>query len=226
MSKGFFIDTTRCIACKACQVACKQWNNLPAEETKNNGDYQNPPDLSFTTYKTVRFNEEIIDDKLRWLFFPDQCRHCLIPPCLLWAQNSDAVYQDEDTGAVIYTSETENLAVEDIIGVCPYNVPRSDKNGILAKCTMCNDRVKKGMAPACVKTCPTGTMNFGELEEMQTLALERIKKVKMKYPEARLLDRDDVRVIFLTAFAPENYHNYAASFDPKTWKTRKRRQMP
>ena len=226
MSKGFFIDTTRCIACKACQVACKQWNNLPAEETKNNGDYQNPPDLSFTTYKTVRFNEEIIDDKLRWLFFPDQCRHCLIPPCLLWAQNSDAVYQDEDTGAVIYTSETENLAVEDIIGVCPYNVPRSDKNGILAKCTMCNDRVKKGMAPACVKTCPTGTMNFGELEEMQTLALERIEKVKMKYPEARLLDRDDVRVIFLTAFAPENYHNYAASFDPKTWKTRKRRQMP
>jgi len=222
MSKGFFIDTTRCIACKACQIACKQWNALPAEKTKNNGDYQNPPDLSSTTYKTVRFNEDIIDGKLRWLFFPDQCRHCLIPPCLLWAQDSNAIYQDEDTGAVIYTAETENLATKDIIGACPYDVPRSDKKGMLAKCTMCNDRVKKGMQPACVKTCPTGTMNFGELEDMQALALERIEKVKGVYPEARLLDQDDVRVIFLTGFAPENYHKYAASFDPKNYKTRKR----
>ena len=219
MSKGFFIDTTRCIACKACQVACKQWNSLPAEETKNNGDYQNPPDLSFSTFKTVRFNEEIIDDKLRWLFFPDQCRHCLIPPCLLWAQDSDAIYQDEDTGAVIYTAETENLKPGDIISACPYNVPRSDKNGMLAKCTMCNDRVKKGMIPACVKTCPTGTMNFGELEDMQAMAHERIQKAKLEYPDARLLDPDDVRVIFLTAFAPEKYHKYAVSFDSQHWKT-------
>ena len=222
MSKGFFIDTTRCIACKACQVACKQWNSLSAEETKNNGDYQNPPDLSSTTYKTVRFNEEIIDNKLRWLFFPDQCRHCLIPPCLLWARNSDAIYQDEDTGAVIYNAETENLKAGDIIGACPYDIPRSDKNGMLAKCTMCNDRVKKGLQPACVKTCPTGTMNFGELENMQAIAHERLKKVKLRYPDARLLDPDDVRVIFLTAFAPEKYHKYAVSFDPKTYKARKR----
>ena len=222
MSKGFFIDTTRCIACKACQVACKQWNGLSAEKTKNNGDYQNPPDLSSTTYKTVRFNEEIIDGKLRWLFFPDQCRHCLIPPCLLWAQDSKAIYQDEDTGAVIYTTATENLTSRDIIGACPYDVPRSDTNGLLAKCTMCNDRVKKGMEPACVKTCPTGTMNFGELEDMQALALERINKVKAVYPDARLLDQDAVRVIFLTAFAPQNYHKHAAAFDPQNWKIRKR----
>jgi len=222
MSKGFFIDTTRCIACKACQIACKQWNGLPAEKTKNHGDYQNPPDLSSTTYKTVRFNEEIIEGKLRWLFFPDQCRHCLIPPCLLWAQDSTAIYQDEDTGAVIYTAATENLKARDVTGACPYDVPRSDKNGLLAKCTMCNDRVTKGMEPACVKTCPTGTMNFGELEDMQALALERIKKVKAVYPDARLLDRDAVRVIFLTAFAPEKYHKHAAAFDPQNWKTRKK----
>jgi formate dehydrogenase iron-sulfur subunit len=79
-----------------------------------------------------------------------------------------------------------------------------------------------GMAPACVKTCPTGTMNFGELEEMQAMAHERIKKVKAVYPDARLLDQDDVRVIFLTAFAPENYHRHAVSFDPKKYRTRKR----
>ena len=99
MSKGFLIDTTRCIACKGCQVACKQWNNLPAEKTENKGSLQNPPDFSFTTYKLVRMNEEMIEGKVKLLYFPDQCRHCLIPSCLLWAQDRDAIYQDEDTGA-------------------------------------------------------------------------------------------------------------------------------
>ena len=220
MSKGFFIDTTRCIACKGCQVACKQWNNLPAEKTKNPGSMQNPSDFSFTTYKLVRMNEKIFDGKLNWLFFPDQCRHCLIPPCLLWAQNKDAIYQDEDTGAVVYTSKTQNLKAMEIIGACPYDVPRSDINGMLSKCTMCNDRVKNGMAPACVKSCPTGTLNFGDLDEMQQMANERLKAVKLTYPNARLLDEDDVRVIFLTVFAPEMYHAHAAEFDAKRWKRR------
>jgi formate dehydrogenase iron-sulfur subunit len=220
MSKGFFIDTTRCIACKACQVACKAWNRLPAQNTENQGNLQNPPDFSFTTYKLVRMNEEVIGAKVNWLFFPDQCRHCLVPPCLLWAQNTDAIYQDEDTGAVVYTSETQKLKAQQIIGVCPYDVPRSDKNGSLAKCTMCNDRVKSGMEPACVKTCPTGTLNFGELGEMQQMAAERLGKIKLTYPEARLLDSDDVRVIFLTAFAPEKYYTHAAAFDAQRWKAR------
>ena len=220
MSKGFFIDTTRCIACKACQVACKHWNRLPAENTKNQGNLQNPPDFSFTTYKLVRMNEEIVCGKVNWLFFPDQCRHCLIPPCLLWAQNTEAIYQDEDTGAVVYTSKTQNLKAEDIIDVCPYDVPRRNKDGLLAKCTMCNDRVKKGMEPACVKTCPTDTLNFGNLEDMRLMAADRLKSVKLTYPDARLLDANDVRVIFLTAFAPEKYHSYAAAFDALRWKAR------
>ncbi len=220
MSKGFFIDTTRCMACKGCQIACKQWNNLPAEKTENQGNLQNPPDFSFTTYKLVRMNEKIIGGRFNWLFFPDQCRHCLIPPCLLWAHDTNAIYQDEDTGAVVYTPETRNLKAEDIIGACPYNVPRSHKDGTLAKCTMCNDRVKKGLKPACVKACPTGALNFGDLEEMRALAIDRFEKVKLTYLNSRLLDSDDVRVIFLTAFAPEKYHPYAAAFDPKGWKAR------
>ena len=218
MSKGFFIDTTRCTACKGCQVACKQWNDLPVEKTKNQGNLQNPPDLSSRTYKLVRMKEEIIGGKLKWLFFPDQCRHCLTAPCLLWAQDTEAIYQDEDTGAVVYTSATRKLKAEDIIGACPYDVPRSDASGTLAKCTMCNDRVKKGLKPACVKTCPTGALNFGNLEEMRALALERLEKAKLMYPNARLIDPDAVRVIFLTAFAPEKYHPYAAAFDRKAWK--------
>jgi formate dehydrogenase iron-sulfur subunit len=76
------------------------------------------------------------------------------------------------------------------------------------------------MEPACVKSCPTGTLNFGDLEEMQEMAVERVEKVKLTYPDARLIDPDDVRVIFLTAFAPEKYHTSAAAFDPKRWKAR------
>jgi formate dehydrogenase iron-sulfur subunit len=186
----------------------------------NQGNLQNPPDFSFKTYKLVRMNEEIMDGKVNWLFFPDQCRHCLIPPCLLWAQNKDAIFQDKDTGAVVYTSDTQNLKSDQIIGVCPYDVPRRDKSGMLAKCTMCNDRVKNGMKPACVKACPTGTLNFGDLEEMRQMAVERLEKVKLTYPDARLLDSDDVRVIFLTAFAPEKYHAHAAAFDAQRWKAR------
>ncbi len=220
MSKGFLIDTTRCIACKGCQVACKQWNNLPAEKTENKGNLQNPADFSFTTYKLVRMSEEMIEGKVKLLYFPDQCRHCLIPPCLLWAQDRDAIYQDKDTGAVIYTSKTQNLKADEIIGACPYSVPRGDKNGMLAKCTMCNDRVKNGMQPACVKACPTGTLNFGNLEDMRQMAAERLKRVKLTYPDASLLDDDDVRVIFLTAFAPEMYHAHATAFDAKRWRRR------
>ena len=220
MSNGFFIDVTRCIACKACQIACKQWNGLPAEQTTNMGSYQNPPDFSSVTYKLVRMKETVVDGKFYGLFFPDQCRHCLIPPCLLWAQDTDAIYQDEDTGAVVYTPETRHLNAENVARVCPYNVPRIDADGMLKKCTMCNDRVKRGMEPACVKTCPTDALNFGELEEMQTLASERLEKIRSIYPDAQLLDADDVRVIFLTAFNPAKYHSHAVAFDPQRWKVR------
>ncbi len=217
MSYGIFIDTTRCIACKGCQVACKQWNRLPAEPTDNLGNLQNPPDFSYTTYKLVRMREQIMDGQVRWLFFPDQCRHCLVAPCLLRAGNTDAIYQDRDTGAVIHTSDTKALNSQEITAACPYNIPRSNKDGVLAKCTMCNDRIKRQQEPACVKACPTDCLNFGELEDMHEMADRRLKKVKSAYPDARLLDSENVRVIFLTAYTPHKYHDYAISFDPKLW---------
>ena len=82
MTKAFFIDTTTCTGCRGCQIACKQWKKLPAEKTVNRGSFQNPEDLSFSTYKLVRMSEAEINKKLQWLFFPDQCRHCTEPPCL------------------------------------------------------------------------------------------------------------------------------------------------
>ena len=211
MSKSFFVDTTVCTACRGCQVACKQWKNLPAEITVNRGTIENPADLSFNTYKVVRMREEVIDGKLKWLFFPEQCRHCVEPPCLDTAGDKAAIFKDDATGAVVYTAKTKGLKAKEIIESCPYNIPRKGKNGELAKCDMCLDRVQNGLLPACVKTCPTGAMNFGEREEMLALANKRLGEVKKISPAAKLLDADDVRVIYLVAYKPELYHKFAVA---------------
>ena len=211
MSKSFFVDTTLCTACRGCQVACKQWHDLPAEDTVNRGTYQNPADLSFDTYKLVRMREEVIDGKLRWLFFPDQCRHCIEAPCEATAGDPAAIYTNPATGAVLYTANTGQLDAAEIVESCPYNIPRKSTDGTLAKCDMCNDRVENGLQPACVKVCPTGAMNFGGRDDMLTLAKSRLAQVKNKFPNAMLLDPDDVRTIYLVAFEPTLYHEFAVA---------------
>ena len=202
MSKSFLIDTTLCTACRGCQVACKQWHGLPAEKTVNRGSYQNPADLSFDTYKLVRMREAVIDGKLRWLFFPDQCRHCLEPPCEATAGDPGTIFTETAIGAVIYTANTRALDPDEIRESCPYNIPRKNEDGTLAKCDMCIDRVENGLEPACVKVCPTGAMNFGERDEILELAQKRLAIAKKKYPDAQLLDPQDVRTIYLVAFDP------------------------
>ena len=208
MSNAFFIDTTRCTGCRGCQVACKQWHDLPAEETENRGTFENPPDLSFSTYKLVRMRETETDGKLKWLFFPEQCRHCIEPPCLETAQDESAIFKDEKTGAVIFTANTKNLFADEIIESCPYNIPRKAADGTLAKCDMCNDRVTNGLLPACVQTCPTGTMNFGDREQMVSLAEQRLAQVRKKHEKAQLVDPDDVNVIYLVSEAPALYYEF------------------
>jgi len=209
MGKSFLIDTTLCTACRGCQVACKQWHDLPADKTVNRGSYQNPEDLNFDTYKLVRMKEEEIDDRLRWLFFPDQCRHCLEPPCRDVADYPKAIFSDPATGAVLYTSYTRELDSEEIREACPYNIPRASAKGVIAKCDMCIDRVQNGLEPACVKTCPTGAMSFGEREDILKQAQVHLTEARKKHPKAQLLDQDSVRVIYLVAYDPLLYHSNA-----------------
>jgi len=211
MAKAFFIDTTLCTACRGCQVACKQWHDLPAEETRNLGTHQNPPDLSYNTYKLVRMTESVIDKQFHWLFFPEQCRHCIDAPCLEALGDPGAIYKDADTGAILYTRQTRGADAAAIIESCPYNIPRKGLDGSVAKCDMCNDRVHNGLLPACVQACPTGAMNFGDRDAMLEMAKQRLAVVKTKYPQASLLDPDTVSVIYLTAFPPQNYHKFAVA---------------
>jgi formate dehydrogenase iron-sulfur subunit len=153
MSKTIFIDTSRCTACRGCQVACKQWHDHEAVPTKQTGTHQNPPDLTPHNFKLVRFSEHKIENHVHWLFFPDQCRHCLQPACMATADMyvEGAIVQDEETGIVICTEKTKKLTKEqcdEIIESCPYNIPRrNDATGELLKCDMCIDRVRRVWCP-------------------------------------------------------------------------------
>jgi formate dehydrogenase iron-sulfur subunit len=198
-------------------VACKQWNGLKGTITRNHGSHQNPSDLSFNTYKLVRFSEVVSGGKLCWYFFADQCRHCTDPPCMATADEyvSGAITKNSKTGAVIFTSKSDKLTVEQFNAVkeaCPYNIPRRDSaTGLMAKCTMCSDRLDKGYPPACVKSCPTGAMNFGDRDEMLALAKKRLAEAKKKHRKAQLLDVDETRTIFLVADDPMKYHEFAVA---------------
>lgn len=217
MPKTFFIDTSRCTACRGCQIACKEWHELPANKTKQRGTHQNPPDLNPYNFKLVRFSEHKRDGRVYWNFFPDQCRHCVDPPCKLtsdmYVQN--AIIQDEATSAVLCTESTKYLRseeVQDVIDACPYDIPRLDTGtGQLTKCNMCYSRVRQNMLPMCVKACPTGTMNFGERSKMLDMAKTRLAALKKEHPKVRLLDENEVNAIFLVIDEPENYHEYAVA---------------
>lgn len=217
MSEGktYFIDTTKCTACRGCQIACKQWNQRSAEKTGNRGSHQNPPDLSYHTWKLVRFSE-VAAPKVDYYFFPDQCRHCMSPPCKEVADGKvkGAVIQDEKTGAVIFPPKIKVKPADfkEIRESCPYDIPRANPGtGIMEKCTMCFDRIQEGLLPACVKACPTGTMNFGERKAMLEIANKRLEEVKKVYKDAMLANADDVRVIFLLVDDPKKYHKNAVA---------------
>lgn len=121
----------------------------------------------------------------------------------------DAIAQDPETGAVVFTDKTKGLNAEAVREACPYDIPRVDPaTKLMYKCDMCNDRVHAGMLPSCVKTCPTGTMNFGDREEMLALAKDRLAKLKPAYPKAELVDAGTVRCIFLCPQPPTAYYRY------------------
>jgi formate dehydrogenase iron-sulfur subunit len=208
---SILVDTSKCTACRGCQIACKQWNRLTGTHTKNEGSHQNPPDFSFETYKVVRFAEGVTEDKKPyWYFFTDQCRHCLNPGCMAVAEKNEIV-QDAKTGAVLYTPATKGLDFKATREGCPFDVPRQDpKSKALAKCTMCFDRITNNMVPACVKSCPTGAMSFGERDKILEAAKTRVGELKKTYPKAEALNADDVRVIYLVTDDPKKYYVNAA----------------
>lgn len=181
VEKAILFDATKCMACRACQVACKGWNELPGEQTTNRGTYENPPDLSSVTWLKMKFAEVSSNGKLDWLFTRRACMHCTDAGCVKVCPTK-ALYQ-HDLGFVAYD---KNLCsgCGYCVECCPFDVPRmshsTSDDGILAKmdkCLFCADRVTRGLDPACVKTCPTEALLFGAKADMLAAAQQRAAKV-------------------------------------------------
>jgi len=182
------IDTSTCIGCKACEVACQEWNDLPSTKTVQDGSYQTLPTMNAVFWNLIKFNEVEVDGNFAWLMRKDQCMHCADPGCLKACPAPGAIVQ--------YSNGIVDVNPEQCIGCglcetgCPFDVPRfSQQTGKMAKCTLCVDRSQVGLEPACVKSCPTGCLHFGTKEDMLTLGAERVKQLKADgYANAGIYD--------------------------------------
>jgi len=209
--KSIMVDTSRCTACRGCQVACKQWKGLPGTKTKQIGTYQNPQDLSAQTLKLVRFSEGVKENgKPFWYFFSEQCRHCVEPPCVDAIGDDAAANKDDATGVVLFFDKSKEATFEDVRTACPYNIPRQDeKTKVLVKCDMCIDRITNNRVPSCVLSCPTGAMTFGDRDTILDQVEKRVEVLKQTYPKAAALNADEVRVIYIVTDDPTKYHEFA-----------------
>jgi formate dehydrogenase iron-sulfur subunit len=187
------IDTTKCIGCKACQVACMEWNDLRDEIGTNIGQYQNPHDLSASSWTLMRFAEvENTHGDLEWLIRKDGCMHCQDPGCLKACPSPGAIVQYAN--GIVDFHEENCIGCGYCIAGCPFDIPRISKKDHKAyKCTLCSDRVAVGLEPACIKSCPTGALVFGTKDDMQQHAAERIEDLKSRgFENAGLYDPSGV----------------------------------
>ena len=177
------IDESKCIGCKACQVACMNWNDLRDDVGTNIGVYDNPADLSPSSWTLMRFFEvEVEKDKLEWLIRKDGCMHCADPGSLKACPSPGAIVKYSN-GIVDFISEN-CIGCGYCISGCPFNVPRISKADNKAyKCSLCSDRVAVGQAPACVKTCPTGAISFGSKDDMSIYAEKRAGELRRARPQ-------------------------------------------
>jgi formate dehydrogenase iron-sulfur subunit len=221
------IDVSSCIGCKACQVACMQWNDLRDTVGNNIGVYDNPADLSAQSWTVMRFSEvetKSINEemKLEWLIRKDGCMHCEDPGCLKACPAPGAIVKY--TNGIVDFIEENCIGCGNCITGCPFDVPRlSQKDNKAYKCTLCSDRVNVGLEPACVKACPTGAIQFGSKEDMLHYGAVRVADLKDRgYAQAGVYDPQGVggtHVMYVLQHAdkPEIYHGLPANPTISPW---------
>ncbi len=163
--KALLVSPELCIGCRGCQTACKNWNQLSAEKTRNTGTYQNPPDLAPTAYNIIRYTEVPSEQNpLRWLFVSRRCMHCGDAGCMKICPAPGALYRTQE-GAVAF-DRNKCIGCKLCVAGCPFDVPRYDSSSKISKCNLCADRIAVGLSPACAKTCTTGALQFGDREAL------------------------------------------------------------
>jgi formate dehydrogenase iron-sulfur subunit len=205
---GFFTDTTICIGCKACQVACHQWNDLPAGKGQrtslpvlSGNSYDNTGSFSDVNWRHVKFIEQPRDghERVAWLMMSDVCKHCVNAPCLEVCPTGAILRTEFDT---VYIHEPACNGCRDCISACPFGVIHmSETRHVAQKCTFCYDRLKNNLAPACAQACPTQSILYGPLDQLRQKAQARIDQLHREgVTSARLYGADETVLGGLNSF--------------------------
>jgi formate dehydrogenase iron-sulfur subunit len=223
MAKGMFVDTSICIGCKACQVACKEWNHLggtparfqvvdgrPKAVNFTGNSYDNTGHLTAYDWRHVRFIENFSEDRstAAWYMSSDSCKHCAQAGCLDVCPTHAIIRTD--LGNVFIQDDVCN-GCRDCIAGCPFGVISfNQETGRAAKCTLCNDRIHAGLETACAKACPTGSILFGEVDKLRAGAKERVATLQSQgFTKAAIYGDTDIlgglNVFYLILDNPEVY---------------------
>src|SRR5256884_2830239 len=212
---GFYTDTTVCIGCKACEVACKEWNQLPSTNgglnTLSGDSYDNTRQLDGEHWRHVKFVEQFSPDRkdARWLMMSDVCKHCAQAACLEVCPTGAIIRTEFDT--VVIQSDTCN-GCRDCIPACPFGVIEINPVTYTAqKCTLCYDRLQNGLEPACAQACPTESIQFGPIEALKMRAQKRVAALQATGQTKAQLYGADERILgglnsfYLLVDEPETY---------------------
>ena len=213
---GFFTDTSVCIGCKACEVACKEWNQLPEKDVGFlNEGLDNTGELNGSTWRHVKFIDNVPDETMgegngrAFLIMSDVCKHCQHASCMDVCPTGAIIRTEFDT---VFIQEDVCNGCRNCIAACPYDVIDVDKDkNVAQKCTLCYDRLQGGMEPACAKACPTDSIQFGELTVLRRNAKKREADLHAQgLKEANLYGADDdvyggLNAFFLLMDKPEAY---------------------
>jgi formate dehydrogenase iron-sulfur subunit len=212
---GFFTDTSVCIGCKACEVACKQWNTLSGHEPSFLDGYDNTGQLDSQNWRYVQMIDNVPDETLgtgqgkAWLMMSDVCKHCQHASCMDVCPTGAIIRTEFDT---VFIQPDVCNGCRNCISACPYSVIGMDEEtNVARKCTLCYDRLQGGMEPACAKACPTQSIQFGPLDELQQRADKRLADLHSQgVAEANLYGRDEevyggLNAFFLLTDKPEAY---------------------
>ena len=228
--KAILYDATRCTACRGCQAACKQWNEndefIPIVQngvkSANWGSYENPPDLSPTTWVKMEFREIDPGGAVRWLFTRRACMHCTEAGCVKVCP-SGALYHNE-LGFVAYDKDI-CTGCGYCIDACPFGVPRSDRNLIsgiakMDKCTLCTtprlDRLSSDLEPACVKTCPPNALQYGDRSQLVAEGKKRVESLVAKgWTSANLYGEKELGGLHVMYVLDDHPAVYGLPVDPQ-----------
>ncbi len=216
---GMLYDSSKCVGCRACQMACKNWNQLDSESNDREGIYESPLDLSADTWTLIKLAEH--GDA--WSFSNYQCMHCAEASCVSVCPTGAATHN----GEFVVIDQEWCVGCGYCVQACPFNVPhRSEKTGTARKCTFCNDRAANGDQPACASACPTGALTWGQRDELLVKAKDRVDALRVGgfadaslYGESELggLGRLSVLTLPLEAYGLPQSPRYATASLALQW---------